>query len=49
MNFEISYEFDTDPKTIFTAWLNSEKHSEMTGGEAITSNIEGKEFTAWDE
>lgn len=36
------------PKTIFEAWLNSEMHTDMTGGEAHCSSEEGERFTAWD-
>lgn len=49
MEFRLEYEFNTDAQTLYRAWLDSEKHSEMTGGEAIVSAIEGEEFTAWDE
>lgn len=35
-------------KEIYTAWLSSEGHSEMTGGEANTSVTVGDNFTAWD-
>lgn len=36
------------PGQIFNAWLDSDKHSEMTGGEAKCSSEVGGTFTAWD-
>ncbi len=36
------------PQEIYRAWLDSEAHSEMTGGEAIMSNEVGAEVSAWD-
>lgn len=47
-NFEISEVFKTTPENLYNAWLNSEKHSLMTGGEAICSSETGGKFTAWD-
>lgn len=35
-------------KDIYTAWLSSEGHTKMTGGEATASNKVGEGFTAWD-
>lgn len=40
--------FKVEPSVIFSAWLNSEKHTKMTGGEASCSNVVGDSFTAWD-
>lgn len=48
MKFEIKYNFEVNAATIFSALLNSEKHSEMTGGEANVSAIIGDQFDAWD-
>ena len=36
------------PDQIFNAWLDSDMHSEMTGGEAECSSEVGGTFTAWD-
>ncbi len=46
--FEISEEFNVDPTALYHAWLDSELHTEMTGGEASCSNQIGENFTAWD-
>ncbi len=35
-------------KDIYNAWLSSEGHTKMTGGEATASNKIGDYFTAWD-
>jgi len=40
--------FSIDPITIYNAWLDSKEHSNMTGSEAICSNQEGGEFSAWE-
>ena len=41
-------DFPVAPETVYKAWLNSEEHSAMTGGEAVCSDQEGAGFTAWD-
>ena len=33
---------------IYSAWLNSQLHTQMTGGEANCSDKVGASFTAWD-
>ena len=38
-----------EPSKIYDAWLNSRKHSSMTGGEAKASAMIGGRFTAWDK
>ncbi|GAB5538579.1 MAG: hypothetical protein Salg2KO_06820 [Salibacteraceae bacterium] len=48
INFEISRTFSVSANALYKAWLNSEQHSEMTGGEAQCSNQEADSFTAWD-
>lgn len=40
--------FSASPKEIYEAWLSSEKHTAMTGGEARCSDKVGGSFTAWD-
>lgn len=47
-SFELSIELNASPEAVYSAWLNSEKHTAMTGGEATCSVTEGSEFTAWD-
>lgn len=48
MEFTLKSIFNTSPKEIYLSWLNSEKHSLMTGGEAHISDKINEEFTAWD-
>lgn len=47
-SFELKEVFSASPKEVFDAWLNSEKHTEMTGGEAVCSAKIEDEFSAWD-
>ena len=47
-NFELKETFPVQPEVIYNAWLNSESHSNMTGGVAICSNVINGSFTAWD-
>ena len=46
--FEIHKTFPVKPSELYEAWLDSEIHSNMTGGSAKTSNKLGESFTAWD-
>ena len=48
MKFTHERIFNASPSQIYESWLDSEKHSLMTGGQAEVSNIVGGEFTAWD-
>jgi activator of HSP90 ATPase len=45
--FYISHSFPVAPEIIYKAWLNSDRHSAMTGGKADCNAQEGKSFTAW--
>ena len=45
---QLTAHFQVSPSEIFHAWLDSKKHSEMTGGTAECSNKEGETFSAWD-
>lgn len=47
-SFIISRTFPATPKEIYNAWLDSAKHTLMTGGEAICSKNLGDDFSAWD-
>ncbi len=49
MEFTLKHEFNCSKDLLFKAWLNSEQHSEMTGGEANITDKEGENFSAWDE
>ena len=46
--FEIKRTFPVEPFKIYSAWLDSESHSQMTGGQATCSIKENGSFTAWD-
>ena len=46
--FQLKQSFPVNSTIIYHAWLNSEKHSKMTGGEAESSDQEGESFSAWD-
>lgn len=47
-SIELKETFNVKPSVIYNAWLNSEQHSKMTGGEATCSNKVGGSFIAWD-
>lgn len=47
--FETSEHFDAAPTRLYSAWLSSKEHTEMTGGSAVIDPTVGGEFTAWDE
>lgn len=40
--------FETTPAVLYHAWLNSDSHSKMTGGEATCSDTIGASFSTWD-
>jgi len=46
--FEIREFFNVSPSLIYHAWLDSNAHTEMTGGEAECSTIVDEDFSAWD-
>ena len=48
MEFTLKVKFEASAKKIYSAWLNSEGHTNMTGGEATISDNVGDSFTAWD-
>lgn len=48
MEFTIKTIMKASPDNIYNAWLDSEKHSLMTGGEAKISAAIGENFKAWD-
>ena len=47
-SFEISATFPSNPEAVYAAWLDSAKHSAMTGGTAKVSDKVGETFSAWD-
>jgi uncharacterized protein YndB with AHSA1/START domain len=48
VEFDVSEVFQATPEELYQAWLDSEGHSAMTGGQAETSPESGAPFTAWD-
>ena len=48
MEFILKTIFNASPEAIYKAYLNSERHSAMTGGEAMITDTLGEPFTAWD-
>ena len=49
MEFTLKTRIKASAENIYTAWLNSEGHTKMTGGVAKVSDKIGDSFTAWDE
>lgn len=48
MEFTVKETFTASPEVLYSAWLDEEKHSAMTGAPAIISNAVGDGFEAWD-
>ena len=48
MQFTIKTKLKATAKEVYTSWLTSKGHTEMTGGMATISNKIGDDFTAWD-
>ncbi len=48
ISFEVSATLPASPETLYSAWLDSAKHSAMTGAAAKVSDKVGEIFTAWD-
>ena len=44
----LKQQFPVSAKKLYCAWLNSEEHAEMTGGEAECSDVVGGSFSVWD-
>lgn len=45
---KVSAKFPVPAKVIYKAWLTSQTHTDMTGGEAFVSSKVGGKFKAWD-
>ena len=45
---KLSAFFNATPKAIYEAWLDSDSHSAMTGGDAKCTPVVGDAFSAWD-
>jgi uncharacterized protein YndB with AHSA1/START domain len=49
MEFTLEEYFEASPETIYKAWLDSDEHSEMTGGaDALITDEVGEPYNAWD-
>ena len=46
--FDMQVTFPVSPDQLYSAWLDSHLHSDMTLGEAHCSDRVGESFTAWD-
>lgn len=47
-SLELKEVFNAKPYEIYEAWLDSAKHSKMTGGQAECGKNIGDSFTTWD-
>ena len=47
-SFEIFAIIPANPKEVYSAWLDIDAHTNMTGGRAEASPAKGATFTAWD-
>ena len=45
--FKLIRIINVEPSVVYNAWLNSNEHSKMTGGEAQCDAKEGVNFSAW--
>jgi activator of HSP90 ATPase len=48
MEFTIEESFPVSAKMLYETWLDSDGHTDMTGGEALITDEEGDPFNAWD-
>lgn len=48
MEFTLKTTINATPQEVYEAWLSSEGHTHMTGGNATASDKVGDSFTAWD-
>jgi activator of HSP90 ATPase len=44
----LNEQFPVSVTKLYNAWLNSEEHAEMTGGDAECSDVVGGLFSVWD-
>jgi activator of HSP90 ATPase len=45
--FEVTGEIQASCEEVYLAWLSSELHTAMTGGEAVVDPVVGGQFSAW--
>jgi len=48
MEFEVSTVIPASPDEVYEAWLDSKRHSKMTGAKAKVNSKVGESFVAWD-
>ncbi|MFY0689588.1 MAG: SRPBCC domain-containing protein [Cyclobacteriaceae bacterium] len=48
MEFTLERHFPVPPEKLYAAWLDSDEHSDMTGGDALITDELDDRFTAWD-
>lgn len=48
IEFDVSVLIPATPKEVYAAWLDSVKHTNMTGGKAEVTDVIGTTFQAWD-
>lgn len=48
MEFTLKTTLNASAEKVYNAWLDSNAHSQMTGGEADIHNAVGASFSAWD-
>lgn len=48
IEFVVSELIPASPEEIYSAWLDTEEHTKMTGSAAKASNKAGDQFSAWD-
>jgi activator of HSP90 ATPase len=48
VEFEVSDFIPASPDQVYSAWLDSDEHSAMTGGHALITDQIGGTFEAWD-
>lgn len=47
-SFTLTETFTVSPETLYNAWLDSNTHSQMTGGDAMCSTEINGYFSTWD-
>ncbi|MBV6645833.1 MAG: SRPBCC domain-containing protein [Cyclobacteriaceae bacterium] len=48
MEFTVETTIKTSAERLYNAWLDSDEHADMTGGDALITDEEDDKFTAWD-
>lgn len=48
MEFTLEEFIEANPAEIYNTWLDSDSHTDMTGGDALITDEIGEPFNAWD-